>query len=101
MISSDLLIVGYYDYRLVTLFVLISILASYTARDLSEGTWNSRRRMCLIRLVCGVTVNEEPAVCSRPTCGLFTVAQIAQESSINSLSNTPDYREVGGRWLQR
>jgi methyl-accepting chemotaxis protein PixJ len=35
MTSSDLVLVGSYDYRLVALSVLISILAAYAAHDLA------------------------------------------------------------------
>jgi len=56
MISPDLVLVGYYDYRLVTLSVLISILGGYIARDLSERLTFSRGRAWLMWLVCGATV---------------------------------------------
>ena len=70
MISSDLVIVGYYDYRLMSSFVLISILAAYAARDLSERVkalgggssgWSAVPR----------STELAPAVCSTPRCRLF------------------------------
>lgn len=57
MISSDLVMIGYYDYRLATLSVLISILDAYAARDLSERVRDSRGRAWLIWLVCGAKVD--------------------------------------------
>jgi hypothetical protein len=40
MISSDLVMVGYYDYRLVTPSMLISIPGAYAAGALSgRGNW--------------------------------------------------------------
>jgi PAS domain S-box-containing protein len=53
MISSDQIMAGYYDYRLVTLSVLISILGAYASRDLFERVRDARGRIWLVWLVCG------------------------------------------------
>ena len=41
MMTEELVMVGYYDYRLVALSVVISVLESYAARNLSERLRNS------------------------------------------------------------
>ena len=51
MISSDQIMAGYYDYRLVTLSVLISILGAYASRDLFERVRDARGLIWLIWLV--------------------------------------------------
>ena len=57
MMTEELVMVGYYDYRLVALSVVISILASYAARNLSERLNAARGRAWLIWLVFGATVD--------------------------------------------
>jgi hypothetical protein len=49
----DRVMVGSYDYRLVALSVLVSILAAYAARDLSERVCDARGRAWLAWLVGG------------------------------------------------
>jgi PAS domain S-box-containing protein len=46
-------IVGYYDYRLVALSIIIAILASYTALDLAIHVTAARGRNRLVWLTCG------------------------------------------------
>jgi PAS domain S-box-containing protein len=57
MISSDQIMASYYDYRLVTLSVLISILGAYASRDLFERVRDARGLIWLIWLVCGATAD--------------------------------------------
>ncbi|MGZ3396274.1 MAG: MHYT domain-containing protein, partial [Isosphaeraceae bacterium] len=57
MMTEELVMVGYYDYRLVALSVVISILASYAARNLSERLNAARGRAWLGWLVFGSTVD--------------------------------------------
>jgi PAS domain S-box-containing protein len=57
MTSSDLVMVGSYDYRLVALSVLISMLAAYAARDLAERVTAARGGARLSWLVVGATAS--------------------------------------------
>jgi NO-binding membrane sensor protein with MHYT domain len=47
--------IGYYDYHLVALSVLIAVLASYTALDLAGRTTAARGRVRLTWLASGAT----------------------------------------------
>jgi PAS domain S-box-containing protein len=53
MSSSSLVMAGSYDYRIVLLSILISILAAYAARDLSERISDAAGRVWLAWLVFG------------------------------------------------
>jgi PAS domain S-box-containing protein len=55
--TPDMVMSGSYDYGLVALSIVISILASYAARDLSERVRNSRGGIWLIWLVGGATAD--------------------------------------------
>jgi len=67
--------IGYYDYRLVTLSIPILILGAYPARDLYERASDSRGRAWLIWLVCGATVDGISTwLCGTSGCRLFLVA---------------------------
>jgi NO-binding membrane sensor protein with MHYT domain len=55
--TEDLVMVASHDHRLVVLSVLISILAAYAARDLSERTSAARGRAWLAWLAGGATVD--------------------------------------------
>ena len=57
MMTEELVMVGYYDYRLVALSVVISVLESYAARNLSERLNAARGRAWLGWLVFGSTVD--------------------------------------------
>jgi len=57
MTDQETIMIGVYDYRLVTLSVLISILGSYAARDLFEKARKSRRWNWLIWLAGGATAD--------------------------------------------
>jgi PAS domain S-box-containing protein len=57
MMTEELVMVGYYDYRLVALSVVISILAAYAARNLSERLNATRGRVWLAWLAVGATVD--------------------------------------------
>lgn len=57
MMTEELVMVGYYDYRLVALSVVISVLESYAARNLSERLNAARGRAWLTWLVFGSTVD--------------------------------------------
>jgi PAS domain S-box-containing protein len=52
-----MVMVAYYDHRLVALSVLVSILAAYAARDLAGRVSDARGRAWLIWLVVGATVD--------------------------------------------
>ena len=75
MFSSDLVRVGYYDYRLVALSVLISILGTYAERDLSERVRETRRLVWLLWLFSDATANGIGAGCLQytemPACNLL------------------------------
>jgi PAS domain S-box-containing protein len=53
MSSSSLVLAGSYDYRIVLLSILISILAAYAVRDLSERISDAAGRVWLAWLVFG------------------------------------------------
>jgi NO-binding membrane sensor protein with MHYT domain len=55
--TSDLMMVGSYDYRLVALSVLVSILAAYAACDLSERLRDTRGRARLAWQMGGPTAH--------------------------------------------
>jgi PAS domain S-box-containing protein len=55
--ASGLLMVGYYDYRLVALSIMISVLGAYASRELANRIRNSRSRSWLIWLTCGSTAD--------------------------------------------
>ena len=55
--TEELVMVGYYDYRLVALSAVISVLAAYAARNLSERLNAARGRAWLAWLVFGSTVD--------------------------------------------
>ncbi|HET6142875.1 MAG TPA: response regulator [Candidatus Acidoferrales bacterium] len=55
MTSTDLIIVGSYDYRLVVLSILIAILASYAALDLSSRVTSAQGRARLFWFGGGAT----------------------------------------------
>ena len=57
MSSSALVMAGSYDYRVVALSVLISILAAYAARDLSERISEARGEVWLAWLVVGASAD--------------------------------------------
>jgi PAS domain S-box-containing protein len=57
MTSSDLVLVGSYDYRLVALSVLISILAAYAAHDLAERVTVAHGGARLSWLIGGATAS--------------------------------------------
>jgi NO-binding membrane sensor protein with MHYT domain len=48
-------LVGYYDYRLVVVSVLISVLSAYAALDLAERVTRARGRTRLVWLSGGAT----------------------------------------------
>src|SRR6266481_7027349 len=53
MIDANMALVGSYDYRLVTLSVLIAIFAAYAALDLAGRTTAARGRVRLAWLIGG------------------------------------------------
>src|SRR5467141_2023097 len=55
MTDANMALVGSYDYRLVTLSVLIAMFASYTALDLAGRTTAARGRVRLAWLIGGAT----------------------------------------------
>src|SRR5882672_4885425 len=55
MIDANMALVGSYDYRLVTLSVLIAMFASYAALDLAGRTTAARGRVRLAWLIGGAT----------------------------------------------
>jgi NO-binding membrane sensor protein with MHYT domain len=48
---------GSYDYGLVALSILISMLAAYVARDLAERVLAAQRRACLLWLIESATAS--------------------------------------------